>query len=272
MKIRQIFFNFATMLLQLFGFLHFTWIDFLDILVVAAVIYFIFRWIKGSTAMNIFIAIISIVILRVIADAAGMKMITTLLDAVLDVGAIALIVIFQPEIRRGLNRVGTRWSFIRKLVVRRGDDSLEAKATAEIAQACFHMSKQQTGALIVLLHTDSLEDVIATGDRIDANISERLIRNIFFKNSPLHDGAMIIGDGRIIAARCTLPISTRQDLPANLGMRHKAAFGISEQSDADVIVVSEQTGAVSFIREGELTEIESLNLLKLKLGEGSKEQ
>ncbi|MBR4408690.1 MAG: DNA integrity scanning protein DisA nucleotide-binding domain protein, partial [Bacteroidales bacterium] len=118
----------------------------------------------------------------------------------------------------------------------------------------------------VFPHIDSLQYIIETGDRIDATINRRLILNLFFKNSPLHDGAMIINGSRIVAARCTLPITDRQDIPARFGMRHKAAIGISEVSDADVIVVSEETGDVSFIHRGEVTHIENMNELKLLLG------
>ena len=127
------------------------------------------------------------------------------------------------------------------------------------------MAEQKTGALIVIRRRDNLQSIIATGDSIDAKVGERLIMNIFFKNSPLHDGAMIIGGDRIVAARCTLPITERLDLPASYGMRHRAAIGIAEQCDADVIVVSEETGHVSFVRGSELTRIENPNTLKLKL-------
>ena len=140
----------------------------------------------------------------------------------------------------------------------------------EIVQACRNMAENRTGALIVILHKNSLQDVIESGDRIDAQVSSRLIENIFFKDSPLHDGAMIIGGGRIIAARCTLPI-TEQKIPAKYGMRHKSAVGISERSDADVIVISEQRGTISFVRDGEISPVAGMNELKLML-EPRKEQ
>ena len=127
------------------------------------------------------------------------------------------------------------------------------------------MASNKTGALIVIRRRDNLQSIIATGDSIDARISERLIMNIFFKNSPLHDGAMVIGDNRIIAARCTLPLTERLDLPAHYGMRHRAAVGLAEQCDADVIVVSEETGQVSFVRGRSITLVETSATLKLKL-------
>ena len=261
------------MILGVFSFLNFSLIDLLDILMVAAIIFFIFRWIRGSSALNIFIAILIVLVVRILAVALGMKMMSALLGTIIDVGAIALIVIFQPEIRRFLNNLGRsagntfeKQSLIRRLLSRERADTLAAGPIDEIAQACAEMSEQKTGALIVFRRTNFLEDIISTGDTLDAEISRRLIMNIFFKNSPLHDGAMIIGNNRIIAARCTLPITERTDLPARYGMRHKAAVGISEASDADVIVVSEQTGGISFVHAGQVTAIKSVNQLKLMLG------
>lgn len=266
------------MILGLFGFLHLTLVDLLDIVMVAAIIYFVFHWIKGTSAMNIFVAIMILLVIRIIADALGMKMMSSLLGAVLDMGAVAIVIIFQPEIRKALGRIGRsagstleKRSFFEKLFSRRGDRSIDSNAADEIAQACSEMSRQMTGALIVIRRDNSLEDIISTGDSIDAEIVHRLIMNIFFKNSPLHDGAMVIGGNRIIAARCTLPISERTDLPAHYGMRHKAAVGITEQSDAEVVVVSEQTGTISYVRAGVITPVDSINSLKLMLKESGKE-
>lgn len=262
------------MLLDALGFLHFTWVDILDILMVATIIYFAFRWIKGSTAINILIAVIIVLIIRIIAVALGLKMVSSLLGTIIDVGAIALIVIFQPEIRRGLINFGRsagtsleRRSFLQRMFTTGKGDTISTKSITEISEACMEMAGQKTGALIVIRRRYSLQDIVDTGDILDAEISCRLIMNIFYKNSPLHDGAMIIGNNRIIAARCTLPISDRTDLPPRFGMRHKAAVGMSEQCDADIVVVSEQTGGVSFVRSGMVTPIDSLNKLKLLLGE-----
>ena len=255
-------------------FLHFSWIDILDILLVAGLIYLVFRWIRGSTAINIFIAIIIVLVIRVIAEALGMKMISSLLGTLIDMGAVALVIIFQPEVRRFLGSVGRKagstleqQSFLRKIFPGRQTRRVDSRTVQEITEACREMSAQHTGALILIQHKNSLEDVIATGDVVDAEIGRRLILNIFFKNSPLHDGAMVIGDNRIIAARCTLPITERTDLPAHYGMRHKAAIGISEQCDADVVVVSEETGNISFVRGGQISTIDNINTLKLLLGE-----
>ena len=250
------------------GFLHFTFIDLIDIILVAAVIFIIFRWIRGSSAMNIFIAIIILFLVRVLATALNMRMISALLGAILDVGALAIIIIFQPEIRRFLNNIGKTAgnnTLVKHLLRNRNAESIDSSVISVVVSAVDQMSRKKTGALIVIRRRDNLQSIIATGDSIDAKVGERLIMNILFKNSPLHDGAMIIGGDRIVAARCTLPITERLDLPASYGMRHRAAIGIAEQCDADVIVVSEETGHVSFVRGSELTRIENPNTLKLKL-------
>lgn len=261
------------MVLDILGFLHFSFIDLADIVLVAAIIFVVFRWIRGSSSMNIFIAILLLLLVRIVASALGMKMISTLLGTIIDVGAIALIVIFQPEIRKFLMTVGRsagntleRRKWIEKILPRRSAESVSGSSVSEIANACKDMAASKTGALIVVRRKNPLQDIIDTGDVIDAKISTRIILNIFFKNAPLHDGAAIIDGDRIVAARCTLPISDRTDLPARFGMRHKAAIGISEQTDADVIVVSEQTGDISFVRAGLITPVESINKLKLLLG------
>ena len=258
------------MLLEIFGFMHMSATDILDILMVAGIIYLAFRWIRGSAAMNIFIALMTLFLLRVVVAAFNMKLMSALLGTFIDVGVLALIVIFQPEIRHFLNRLGahrlarTSKSFIGKLLGI-SEKGMDSEVVKEITEACRSMSESKTGALIVLPHKISLEYIIETGDRIDSMVNRRLLMNLFFKNSPLHDGAVIISDGRIVAARCTLPITDRQDLPARYGMRHKAAIGVTEDTDADVIVVSEETGGVSFVHGGVLSPIHNINELKLLL-------
>ena len=251
------------MILEFMGFLRLGFVDILDIFVVALLLYLIFKWLKGSSAINIFIAIILLLIIRVVAVALNMKMLSALMGTVIDVGAVALVVIFQPEIRQFLTGVGRktglRHGIINK-ILGRNKENLQDEAINEIANACTEMSEEKCGALIVILQKDPLHDIEDTGDRIDARIRKRLIENIFFKNSPLHDGAMVIGGGRIVAARCTLPITSRTDIPAHYGMRHKAAVGISERCDAKVIVVSEQTGKISVVRDGVIQTVDRNNL------------
>ena len=256
----------------IFGFLSLYLADCLDILMVAALIFLVFRWIRGSAAMSVFIAVIMLFVLRVVVAALNMRLMNALLGTFIDVGVIALIVIFQPEVRHFLIRLGSRYGAAgkgRELLGRLfgiKEQKLAGETVNEIAEACRAMSESKTGALIVLPNKDSLAHIVETGDIVDAKVSRRLIMNIFFKNSPLHDGAMIIEGERIEAARCTLPITQRQDIPPSLGMRHKAAIGISEETDAAVVVVSEETGDISYVHEGVLTHISNINELKLKLG------
>lgn len=264
---------FMTMPLALFGFLHITLADVLDILVVSLIIFFVFRWIRGSSAMNIFIALIILYLIKVLASALDMTMMSGIMGTVLDVGVIAIIIIFQPEIRYFLTRMGSRygvgggiWRIFDRLFGR-SQGSLGNEEIAEIVEAVFTMSESKTGALIVMVRKDSLQNIIDTGDTIDARINSRLLCNLFFKNSPLHDGAVVINGNRIVAARCTLPLTGKTGIPASYGMRHKAAIGMTELSDACVVVVSEETGGISFAAEGEIIHVFSKNHLRQLLGE-----
>ena len=257
--------------LEIFGFLNLSFTDILDVLLVALIIYFAFRWMRDSAAMNIFLAVILIYVLMVVVDALHMKLMSKLVSTFIDVGVLALIVIFQPEIRHFLMRLGGSRTLgkggrILSRLFGFKERTLDSVTVNELTEACRRMSEQKTGALIVLPHKISLDGIIETGDKIDAVVSRRLVMNLFFKNSPLHDGAMIVSGDRIVAARCTLPITSRTDIPARYGMRHKAAIGVTEESDADVIVVSEETGAIAFVKDGNVTPIGNINELKLLLG------
>ncbi|MBQ0078141.1 MAG: diadenylate cyclase CdaA [Bacteroidales bacterium] len=253
------------------GFLEFSVVDIIDIAMVAALIFLLIRWVRHTSAMNIVAAIIVLLVIRVIADLVGMRMMSTILGALIDVGAIALVVIFQPEIRQFLYNLGRRTvvgsegiTLFERIFGRRSRE-MNADSLDEVAKACFEMGEEKVGALIVIPGHDNIDEIINTGDIVDAQISKPLIENIFFKNSPLHDGAVIMSADRIVAARCTLPISGRTDIPARYGMSHKAAVGISERTDARVIVVSEQTGRVSIVREGKITPANNINTFKLLL-------
>ena len=266
-----------TMPLALLGFLNITLTDILDILMVAAIIFFLFRWLRGSSAMNIFVAVIFLYVLKVVVSALNMTLMSGIMSTVLDVGVIALIVIFQPEIRYFLIKLGSRyglggsgWKLINRLIGRKGDQ-LGSEAADALLDAAKEMSEKKTGALIVIARQDSLQHIIETGDTIDARISKRLLMNLFFKNSPLHDGAVVIHDNRIVAARCTLPLTGKADIPAQYGMRHKAAIGISEASDAHVIVVSEETGDISFVSDGQICTIRDLSQLRDLLNRDGKQ-
>ena len=268
------------MALAIFGFLQLSLADILDILLLGLIIFFLFRWIRGSSAMSIFVAIVSLYIIRVIVSAFNMRLMTAIMDMVLDVGVLALIVIFQPEIRKFLIRLGNRYmnsaqgrAILNRITGKGNTRSLRnSEAVNDLTEACRRMAEEKTGALIVIAHKNPLEDVISTGDKIDATIHRRLIMNLFFKNSPLHDGALVIAGNRIVAVRCTLPITENKNLPAYYGMRHKAAVGITEESDADAVVVSEETGRISFVKAGKVTPIQNINELKLLLTESMGEE
>lgn len=252
------------------NFLHISLIDILDIIVVGVLIYQIFKVIRGTAAMGIFIGILIILFLWVVVDALNMKLTANIISQVLGVGVIAIIILFQQEIRRFLLHLGTKYvtqaegkrGLFHRFFGKSGSNELNSKSLNEIVEACVRMSDDKTGALIIIPHLSNLEAIIETGDIVDAQISHRLIMNIFFKNSPLHDGAMIISKDRIVAARCTLPISDNPNLPSHFGMRHKAAIGISEETDADAIVVSEETGRISLIRGGVATKINNSGELR----------
>lgn len=261
------------MLLATFDFLQIKVVDILDILLLGIIIFVAFRWLRGSSAMSIFVAIVSLYIIRVVVGAFDMRLMTAIMDMILDVGVLAIIVIFQPEIRKFLIRLGNKYmnsakgrEIIDKILGKKNSGNMRiSEEVNNITEACRRMSEEKTGALIVIAHKNPLEEVISTGDRIDSGIHRRLIMNLFFKNSPLHDGAIVISGDRIVAARCTLPITERTNIPANFGMRHKAAIGITEESDADAIVVSEETGNISFVKNGKVTPIQNINELKLLL-------
>ena len=258
----------------MFDFLNISFADILDILLVALLIYQVYKLIKGTQAMSIFIAILMLYAIRAVFDALNMKLLTNLIGALLDVGLIALIVIFQPEIRRFLIRIGTEVFSVRK----KGDgwlrrffgkynpsSKISPAALDEITSACYRMSESKTGALLVFRHNSTLESYIETGDIINADINRRLLENIFFKNSPLHDGAVIMTGESIIATRCTLPISPDQSINPRYGMRHRAAIGITEVSDADAVVVSEETGEISYVKDGKLKTLNSITELRIAL-------
>ena len=260
------------MILGAFDFLQMSFTDVLDIILLGLIIFVAFRWLKGSSAVSIFVAIVSLYLIRVVVSALNMKLIESILNMVLDVGVLAVIVIFQPELRKFLTRLGNRYmsnpkgrAIIDRIMGRNTSNEVYREEANNISDACFRMSESKTGALIVITHNAAIDEVISTGDRINASIHRRLLQNLFFKNSPLHDGAVIISGDKIVAARCTLPITERTDIPANFGMRHKAAIGITEDTDADAIVVSEETGKISFVSRGIVTPINNINELKQKL-------
>jgi len=209
--------------------------------------------IRGTTAINIFIGIFSLYLLWLLVKALNMSLLSSILGQVIGVGVIALLIVFQQEIRRFLLIISTRYIRSRKFSFDKIFSFAEKKEEKvnidAIVNACSNMSAFKTGALIAISKQSDLLSFIRTGDILNADTSSRLLESVFFKNSPLHDGAVIIKEDRIAAARCVLPTSENVDLPPQFGMRHRAALGITEKTDALVVLVSEETGAISFAKE-----------------------
>ena len=232
------------------GFVPFTFIDFIDIILVAAIMFWIYRATRGTNAPYIISGIIMIYLMWVVVRTLNMELLSNILGQFVSVGVIALIIVFQPEIRRFLQMIGMRqkrFNFIARIFNR--NDNTSVTIIAPIVQACREMSAHKTGALIVIGRQSDLRLITEGGIAIDAKISTPLLENIFFKNAPLHDGAVVIEGDRIVAAKCILPV-TQSDVPKSYGTRHRAAIGMSELSDAIILVVSEETGGISIAHGG----------------------
>ena len=228
--------------------------DMIDIFLVALMLYYIYRLMKESRSLNIFSGImVFILIWLFVSKIIEMRLLGSILDKLVSVGVVALIVLFQEEIRKFLYSLGAhqRLRLITRFFSVKNKEPEDKETIIPLVLACMNMARGKVGALIVLERSAPLEDIADTGEKIDARISQRLIENIFFKNSPLHDGAMLITHKRIKAAGCLLPVSHNQDIPKSLGLRHRAALGISQSSDAVTIVVSEETGNISVAIKGE---------------------
>ena len=232
------------------GFVPFTFIDFIDIILVAAIMFWIYRATRGTNAPYIISGIIMIYLMWVVVRTLNMELLSNILGQFVSVGVIALIIVFQPEIRRFLQMIGMRqkrFNFIARIFNR--NDNTSVTIIAPIVQACREMSAHKTGALIVIGRQSDLRLITEGGIAIDAKISTPLLENIFFKNAPLHDGAVVIEGDRIVAAKCILPV-TQSDVPKSYGTRHRAAIGMSEISDAIILVVSEETSGISIAHGG----------------------
>ena len=231
--------------------------DAFDILLVALLLYYLYCLMKESGAINIFYGVMAFIAAWAIASLMlEMKLTGTILDKFMNIGLLVLVILFQDQLKRFLVDLGSqkRWRFLRNLFSHKTAtiDNETHQWIMAIVRACMSMSKSKTGALIVIQQDLPLENYENTGDKIDATINTRLIENIFFKNSPLHDGAMIISKGRIKAAGCILPVSHDTSIPRSVGLRHRSALGISQATDAIAIVVSEETGTISIAHKGEL--------------------
>ena len=239
------------------GFLEVSWVDIVDILLVSVLLYQLYKLMKGSVAVKIFLGVLSLYLIYLIVRAAQMELLSMILGQFMGVGVLAAIILFQPELRKFLLLVGrttdfNKESFFKNLIRWRRKEQERAYNITPVIEAARAMGSSNTGALIVFSKNTQLKFYAETGDIIDAEVSKRLLLSIFDKHSPLHDGAIIMHKGRIVAARCVLPVSENDSLPAHLGLRHRAALGMSEATDTLILIVSEETGQLSIAFGGEM--------------------
>ncbi len=248
------------------GFIQIRWIDIVDIFLVAVLLYELYKLLKGTVAINIFFGIVAVVLVWQVVNALQMELLSEILGAFISVGFIALIVIFQPEIRRFLLALGTT-TFMRSkgrrfLFWRLNIQGLPGIDANAIVMACSRMAEMKQGALLILTRKNELKQYINTGEVMEARLSAPLLENIFYGQGPLHDGAVIINGNTIMAAGCILPVSGNTEIPKRLGLRHRAAVGITEVSDAIAIIVSEESGRISYSVGGKLVSKVSVAELK----------
>ncbi|RLD28094.1 MAG: TIGR00159 family protein [Bacteroidetes bacterium] len=230
-------------------------VDVIDIVLVAFLMYYMYKLVKGTVAINIFIGIVMVYLIWKLTQALQMQLLSNILGGFISVGMFALIVVFQQEIRKfllmiGSTNIGNRKKFFKQLKFLKPEAISETNIDAIVA-ACNKMSASKTGALIVLERNNNLDFLVTTGDQMNIKVTQPILESIFFKNSPLHDGAIIIASNTIKATRVILPINNEKDIPLRFGLRHRAAIGITEKTDALALTVSEETGQVSYIKDGE---------------------
>ncbi|WP_114491646.1 diadenylate cyclase CdaA [Candidatus Ulvibacter alkanivorans] len=241
--------------MDLLDFTKFRIIDAIDIVLVAALLYYLYRLVKGTVAINIFIGIVIVYAIWRLTELLQMELLSKILGGFLGVGMFALIVVFQQEIRRFLLMLGSTNFSARKRILKKfkllsnGNENLTN--VSAIVSACYKLSESKTGALIVIKRNNSLDFVMHTGDEMQLELNQPIIESIFFKNSPLHDGAIIIENNLIVATRVILPVSNDRNIPLRFGLRHRAAVGITEKTDAVSLVVSEENGQISYLKEGD---------------------
>jgi uncharacterized protein (TIGR00159 family) len=250
-------------------FIDFSLLDILDIFLVALLLYYVYKLLKGTVAINIVVGITIIFVIWKLTEVLKMQMLSEILGKLLGGGVIALIIVFQQEIRKFLLMIGStnftnKKNFLRQLKFLQTEIGSDTD-TETILTACSKMGQTKTGALIVIERTSSLDFLINTGDEMNAQINDAILQSIFYKNSPLHDGALIIRDNFIVATRVILPVSSSTRIPARFGLRHRAAIGVSEKTDAVCLCVSEETGEISYIKDGEFELYENLAELGEKL-------
>lgn len=251
-------------------FLHLHFKDILDIILLTVLLYYIYKLVKGTVAVNIFIGIVFFYLFWQLTRILEMEMLSGILGEFVKVGFIAMIVVFQQEIRKFLLLVGSA-QFTRKSLLlmpwrlMKSEGGLVSTDVEKLVDACRKMERSNTGALIVIKRRNKLDFVKSTGDQMNIEINVPILESIFYKNSTLHDGAMIVEDNKITATRVILPVSNSRDIPLKYGLRHRAAIGITEKTDAVALVVSEESGNTSYIKDGAFVEYEDYNELIEKL-------
>ncbi len=251
------------------GFLEVSWIDILDIVLVAGLLYNVYKLMRGSVAIKIFLGFLSLYLIYLMVRAAQMELLSSILGQFMGVGVLAMIILFTPELRKFLLMIGksapTSFDNLFKSIFYRKTDRDSIYNVSAIIEACKTLGGTNTGALLVISKSSELRFYAESGDNIDADLSKRLLISIFNKYSPLHDGAVIIYKGRIKAARSVLPVSESDALPPNLGLRHRAAVGMTEITDTLVVVVSEETGQISTAKNGFLAQNLSVKELRFTI-------
>lgn len=258
--------------MKLTDFIDFSFIDVLDILLVALLLFYLYKLLRGTVAINIFIGIVIIYLMWRLTDLLNMDVLSNFLGKFISVGFFALIVVFQQEIRKFLLLLGstnfaTRRNMVRYFRFLNQEKNVSNLDFDVLVDACEEMSKTKTGAIIVIQRNNSLEFTFSNNNRTNINLDPLVLQSIFFKNSPLHDGAVVVKNNRIIAARVVLPLSEKTRLPAKYGLRHRAGLGITEKTDALVLLISEQTGKIVYIKDGEFHPIDSFAALKETLSQ-----
>ena len=251
-------------------FLEITFIDIIDIILVTVLLFYLYKLLRGTVAINIFIGIVIIYLIWKFTDVLNMNVLSNLLGKFISVGFFALIVVFQQEIRKFLLLLGstnfaTKKNILKYFKFLNNTDEIISLDIKTLILSCEKMSSEKTGAIIVIERENNLEFLKNTGDKTKIHLTSQILETIFFKNSPLHDGAVIIKDNSIIATRIVLPVSESESIPKNFGLRHKAGIGISEKTDSIVLVISEQTGKVSYIKDGEFENFTSFKKLSSKI-------
>jgi len=252
-------------------FLNLRILDIVDIVFVAILLYYLYKLVKGTVAVNIFIGIVIVYLMWKLTELLQMELLSNVLGEFIGVGMFALIVVFQQEIRKFLLMIGStnftqRRKFFRQFKFVKDDTQIKTNLNA-IVKACESMARSYTGALIIIQKSTKLDFVKISGDAMNIELNQPIIESVFFKNSPLHDGAMIIEDNMITATRVILPVSNDRSIPLRFGLRHRAAVGITEKTDALALVVSEENGQISYLKDGGFVIFEDTNELVNKLKE-----